>query len=231
MSGKGHDPNAALAAEQRALGDYFDALLSEQEPETPHLRPVANRPAPLLDMPVLRQIPVAPPPEVQTEIKVEVAAETAAAPARPEWAEVPFQCLLFHVAGLNLAVPLSRLNGVIPWPENVTPMPGHAAHFLGLVEHQERKVRLIDTAAVVMPPERLAAQQRHYGKVILIGEGRWGLACDDVGEVVTLDPDGVRWRSAQGRRQWLAGTVVEHMCALLDTDAMAERLQSGDYDD
>lgn len=235
--------NTILANEQQALDDYLGALLGEP---APRLRPVETRTAPALDIPLLREIPVAPPaPEPVKEAHVEIkpmpaaatvpAAEAVAAEAPsviPDWAEKTFQCLLFKVAGLNLAVPLSRLNGVMVWPEEITPMPGHSPHFLGLHQHLQRQVKVVDTAGVVLPPERLTAlnaENRHYGHVILIDDGRWGLACDAVGKVITLDKSGVRWRTSRGKRGWLAGTVVDHMCALLDTEQMAETLVKGGF--
>lgn len=237
--------NTILADEQQALDDYLGALLSEP---VPHLRPVETREAPSVrELPLPREIPVAPPvvPEIETPVPVaesgtsQPAPVAGAEPPQPEpllpaWAEERFQCLLFNVAGLNLAVPLACLNGVLGWPEDITPMPGHADHFLGLLQHLDQQVKVIDTAGVVLPPERLAAldsADRRYGNVILIDEGRWGLACDRVGEVVTLDKDGVRWRTRSGKRRWLAGTVIEHMCALLDTGQMARGLASGQFDE
>jgi len=38
---------------------------------------------------------------------------TAGPQARPEWAEKPFECLIFTVAGLQLAVPLVLLGAFI----------------------------------------------------------------------------------------------------------------------
>lgn len=149
--------------------------------------------------------------------------------ACPDWARGEFQCLLFRVAGLTLALPLARLGGVLPWDgAAVTPMPNHQAWFLGLREHLGRRVRLIDVAQVVLPPDRRAALappgSGRLGNVILIGDGGWGLACDAVDEVITLSPDAVKWRSREGSRLWLAGTVIKEMCALIDTDAFAAML-------
>jgi purine-binding chemotaxis protein CheW len=150
----------------------------------------------------------------------------------PDWAAEPFPCLLFRVAGLTLAVPLLHLNGVRPWPEEITPMPGHQPWFLGLVRHQGQQAKVVDTALLVVPPERLATARDEsepgFGNVVLIDEGRWGLACERVDEMITLDPSGVRWRTRAGKRPWLAGTVIAHMCALIDPLAFAEMLASGE---
>jgi len=37
----------------------------------------------------------------------------------------------------------------------------------------------------------------------------------------------VKWRGATGKRLWLAGTVIERMCALLDIDQLTGELAGG----
>lgn len=148
----------------------------------------------------------------------------------PDWAEEEFQCLMFHVVGISLAVPLVKLNGVIPWSNDLTPMPGHTDAFLGLLRHLGKNVKVMDTAHVILPPEQmeqLGASDDRIKKIILMDEGRWGLACDDIGEVITLNNSDVRWRTTAGRRPWLAGTISERLCALLDTDVLSRQLTEG----
>jgi len=43
---------------------------------------------------------------------------------------------------------------------------------------------------------------------------------------VRISPDQVKWRSTQGKRPWLAGTVIEHMCALIHVDSLVALLES-----
>ena len=42
-----------------------------------------------------------------------------------------------------------------------------------------------------------------------------------------VDRERVRWRSDRSQRPWLAGTLVEQMCALIDVDVFAEMLKKG----
>ena len=156
--------------------------------------------------------------------------EEPAAIGKPEWAESDFQVMLFKVAGLSLAVPLVELNGIVECDlSEVTAMPGHADFYLGLMNHLDKTVPLVDTARFVLPPDKLTAlagdnPQERITRVVMINDCQYGLACDEVNEVVTLSPDDVRWRTQRTRRRWLAGTVVEHMCALIDANAFAELL-------
>ena len=224
----------ALLDQQLALSAYLEALLGEvPEPgpveSAPSSPAVQRTPAPV-PVPVAEETtPVtAPAPGPQA-----AAAPVAQANGRPAWARTEFQCLLFQVAGLTLAVPLTALNGVLPLDlDAVTPMPGHSALFLGLIDHLGQQVRVVDTAQVVLPPERLAATGAASGRashLVLIGEGRWGLAASGIGEVISLNPEDVKWRGSLGTRPWLAGTVIQHMCALLEVDAFLEQLGRGTH--
>ncbi|MDO9372446.1 MAG: chemotaxis protein CheW, partial [Gammaproteobacteria bacterium] len=162
-----------------------------------------------------------------------------AAPAPPleagtPAADTPFQVLLFRVAGLTLAVPLAELNGVLPWPECITPLPGHTPFFLGVTTHLGRHVKIIDTGYLMAPEQHRPLQRRLPRRaetglrhVVLMGGGEWGMACETIAEVLTLAPGEVRWRATRAERPWVAGTVTEHLCALLDTRAFAAELKGG----
>ena len=230
MSGK----RASVVEQNQALSAYFEALLND-EPE-PQSRPqetvVAYAPEPVLEVPVIAPTMVVPV-EVPDIVEVEVAQETVLrGDAMPEWAAQEFQALLFTTAGLRLAVPLSELSGIQVWHgEKVTPMPGHVDWYLGLMTYRERSVPIIDTAQLVLPEERLLRltdkPEERINRIVFIGGGQWGLACDSVDQVITLNHDQVKWRSSRTKRRWLAGTVIEHMCAIIDPPAFAEMLATG----
>lgn len=228
--------------QQLALGAYLQALLQPPVAEvaTPvveTVEPPTVEPPPAPVAPPAVKVDVAAPPlheppaPVLSKPAPEPAVATAASSPYPDWAQGSFQCLLFRVGGISLALPLVKLNGVLPWDdEAVTAMPNHRPWFLGLREYLGHKVKLIDVANVVLPDDRYAAlapaDANRLGKVILIDDGRWGLAVDAVDVVVTLSVDAVKWRTQAGSRPWLAGTVIKHMCALIDTDAFADMLGS-----
>ncbi len=230
-----------LEEQQVALTSYLSALLQDvpdyiEEPQPEVIETPPQKPPVVAE--VTETAEIAPPPVTIETPPVAVLApaqstlDVAAQSGLPAWAQKRFQCLVFQVAGLSLAVPLTKLNGVIPWQEGVTPMPNRSALFLGLLRHQQRNVKVVDTALMVLPegrqPATLTPAAERVAHIILLDEGRWGLACDQIGEVLTLDPDDVRWRSAQGKRPWLAGTVLKHLCALLDADAFVELLLHGE---
>lgn len=216
-----------LVDQQFALDNYLDSLLAEAtEPEAEAKEAVVVdlRPAPVVIEEVSKSQ------ETQREISE---ASASVESGVPEWAAERFQCLIFSVSGLKLAVPLVRLNGILTWTDEMSAMPGHSDHFLGLLNNHGDNVKIIDPAMLVMPEDRIpppvGAEGRPMpGSIILIDDKRWGLACDFVSETIELEPDEIKWRSARGTRLWLAGTVIEHMCALIDVDEFARILERAD---
>lgn len=145
-------------------------------------------------------------------------------PVRPDWSEEPFECLIFTVAGLQLAVPLVLLGAIHRIEEDIRPIPGSPRWYMGMLRGQQQNLRVVDTAEWIMAGRVPEGARDNYRFVIRLDDSRWGLACDDVAQSFTLAPDQVRWRTARSKRPWLAGTVVEHMCALIDVRTMAELL-------
>lgn len=200
--------NEQFSEPQQVVMEYLDALLSEIEPEQSVVEPT-----------------------VDTLREAREIVENSEVPEFSEGAmsleENNFQILLFDVSGVKFAVPLDKLNGILEWSEDLTPMPNRSDWFLGVLAERERQIKVIDIAVLVVPPKfREHHVKKNLQKIILIGDSHWGLACDAVSEVVTLNRKDVRWRKESSKRPWLAGTVIEHMCALLDADEFAEMLGS-----
>jgi len=156
----------------------------------------------------------------ETEVQLEAQAPVLSDSAIPAWAETRFQCLLFKVSGLSLAVPLIKLNSVIPWDENITETPNQTDWYLGLVQHLQNQVKVIDTALLVMPENRHKSLENdtsdRLSHILLVDDYQWGLACSSIGEV--------KWRKNKTSRAWLAGTSLEHLCAIMDTEVFAQML-------
>ncbi|RAK00768.1 chemotaxis protein CheW [Aliidiomarina maris] len=146
-----------------------------------------------------------------------------------DYQEGNFQALFFSVAGLKLAVPLKSLGGIHQWKEPNT-IFGKPAWYLGIMTNREEKLNVVDTAQWVMPEKYndAMAEAIDYQYLIMLGESRWGLACETLVTTQTLSPDDVQWRqNSAGKRPWLAGVVREKMCAILDVDAMIDMLEQG----
>lgn len=147
---------------------------------------------------------------------------------RPAWADEPFECLLFDVAGLTLAVPLVCLGSIYPLAgHDLTPLFGQPDWFLGILPSQAGNLKVLDTARWIMPDRYRDDFRQGLQYVISVQGYEWGLAVHQVSRSLRLDPKEIKWRTHRGQRPWLAGTVIEHMCALLDVSELAELIASG----
>lgn len=234
-----------LADPATAIASYLDELLHTatdtarrediREPApAPEAKPVSEtKPAPVRKTVVRPKPRPAPPVEAPSELvrtqeavasTPELAAVSEPAALRPDWSEHPFECLIFTVAGLQLAVPLVLLGAIHRIEEDIRPIPGSPRWYMGIRPDAHQNLRVVDTAEWIMAGRVPANARDNYRFVIRLDNSDWGLACDDVAQSFTLSPGDVRWRTARSKRPWLAGTVIEQMCALVDVRTMADLL-------
>lgn len=214
------DEFEAAVLEEQVRDARLSVVIADPAAQPVNLAPQAEVAAPVLEdvielhRPGSAQLPVAPLPLLDD--------------GRPTWAAEPFECLLFDVAGLTLAVPLVCLGSIYPLSgKELTPLFGQPDWFLGILPSQAGNLKVLDTARWVMP-ERYREDYREGLQYVISVQGyEWGLAVHQVSRSVRLDPAEVKWRSQRVQRPWLAGTVIEQMCALLDVSALAELIDSG----
>lgn len=181
--------------------------------------------------------------QIESEVLPDSTLQTTTAPVEfdvtppsvvlPEWSNGEFESLHFKVAGgLMLSVPLACLNGIVPWPGRLTAVPGYADWFLGLLASRGYQIKIVDIAKFVIPENHqarshLVGGERQLKHIILVDDGKFGFACDELGEILKLTQKQVRWRHGKSSRPWLAGTIIEQMCALLDVDRFVAMLKEG----
>ncbi|HEX4552030.1 CheW domain-containing protein [Pseudomonas sp.] len=187
--------------------------------------PVVVEPAPVAPAPVEQTLV---PPVVEVHLPPSNTPPPVDTDGRPAWAAEAFECLLFDVAGLTLAVPLVCLGSIYSLAgHELTPLFGQPEWFLGILPSQAGNLKVLDTARWVMPDRYRDDFRQGLQYVISVQGYEWGLAVHQVSRSLRLDPNEIKWRSHRGQRPWLAGTVIEHMCALLDVAALAELIASG----
>ncbi|WP_243730243.1 chemotaxis protein CheW [Marinomonas balearica] len=162
-----------------------------------------------------------------TDEEIHLEPKKQIAPTDPlPWAQSRFECLLFHVGKLKLAVPLVELGGIHQGDdEKLTAIFGQPSWFLGMSNVGEFNLRTVDTAKWVMPDHYEGELKESFKFVIQLDRSDWGLACELVAEAISLEPSEVKWRSDRSRRPWLAGTVIDHMCAILDVQGFITLLE------
>jgi len=230
---------------EAALDEFQAAVLEEQARDAqnpavaaaPIAAPVVKAPVALIEAPAPVLAPVstiAPllqalvPPVVEVHLPPSNTPPPVETDGRPSWAAEPFECLLFDVAGLTLAVPLVCLGSIYSLAgHELTPLFGQPEWFLGILPSQAGNLKVLDTARWVMPDRYRDDFRQGLQYVISVQGYEWGLAVHQVSRSLRLDPNEIKWRSHRGQRPWLAGTVIEHMCALLDVSALAELIASG----
>ncbi len=227
-------PEPILVLEPASTLDEFQlAVLEEQARDAnvvPIIAPVAAPVVvPILPVPVPVVVaPVVVEPVVEVHLPPSITPPPVTGDGRPAWAAEPFECLLFDVAGLTLAVPLVCLGSIYSLQgQELTPLFGQPEWFLGILPSQAGNLKVLDTARWVMPDRYRDDFREGLQYVISVQGYEWGLAVHQVSRSLRLDPNEIKWRSQRGQRPWLAGTVIEHMCALLDVSELAELIASG----
>ncbi|WP_367278113.1 chemotaxis protein CheW [uncultured Photobacterium sp.] len=138
-----------------------------------------------------------------------------------------FQALFFEVNGVIFAVRLTELGGIHQLGE-VNHLLGRPPWYLGLMTNREHQLDVVDTARWVMPEKLISDEhQDEYRYIVMLGESKWGLACDKLHGTETLTEQSVRWREKAGKRPWLAGMVKDKMCALIHVNELISMLKAG----
>ncbi|MGH8452763.1 CheW domain-containing protein [Pseudomonas sp.] len=214
--------------EQESTLDEFQLAVLEEQARDAHVVvapvavPVATPVEPVVVAPVVVE------PVVDVHLPPSITPPPQTGDGRPSWAAEPFECLLFDVAGLTLAVPLVCLGSIYSLEgQELTPLFGQPEWFLGILPSQAGNLKVLDTARWVMPDRYRDDFRQGLQYVISVQGYEWGLAVHQVSRSLRLDPNEIKWRSHRGQRPWLAGTVIEHMCALLDVAELAELIASG----
>lgn len=140
----------------------------------------------------------------------------------PDWAQDRFQCLVMRVGDLTLAIPLLALDNIIKWDTDPTPMPFQPDWHIGVLQNRDHKVVVVDTLKLLIPNQiRDDVVTREQGShILIIGDHRFGLACDSLAKPLMLNKDDVRWSIQHPDRPWMAGTIKEKLTVLLDIDAI-----------
>src|SRR3546814_12728136 len=115
--------------------------------------------------------------------------------AHPGWGEERFECLLFDVAGLTLAVPLVCLGSIYPLAgQELTPLFGQPDWFLGILPSQSGNLKVLDNARWVMPDRYRDEFRAGLQSVISVRGSERGLAVHQVRRLIRFDPSAANRR-------------------------------------
>ncbi len=218
MKTKQEEQPLQLSEPDQLVAEYLQTLLSEVEE---YREPVNETLAAPKVEPTAAPIP---------SPAVDLDAEEPPQPVIPHWAKGRFQCLLFEINGLHLAVPLSELNSIAGKQKSgTTHLLGQPEWHRGILAHRGHKVGVIDVARLVMPGKLSPAKEQTVSPnhVLIIGDGEWGLMCDKLLSPVMVEPDDVHWSCRHKNRAWMAGTLPDQLCIIIDLDVLLKMIQPG----
>jgi purine-binding chemotaxis protein CheW len=213
------ETKAKVNVVEGVLQNYLDQLLVTATQPVQIVQKISEIPA---DVAVVEANVVE---SVSTSI-ADVATATLPALTDPEsWSSQGVECLIFNVCGLKLAVPLLYLGGVHEINRaDVKPLVGQPGWYLGIVHTDEYNLQVIDTAHLIMPERKPYLAEQGFKYLIQLEKTPWAIACQSIDDTVRLNASEINWRGERGKRNWLAGTVIEKMCALVDVNGLLQHV-------
>lgn len=214
-----------LVAQPPVVVDAGASLISEVVLPEPEPEVMLVEPAVVVASPVAQT--------VETSVsQVEIVAQ-AAVEAEPiadndiniiafDWQQDAFDCLLFEVGGLNLAIPMVML-GTIHTKGDLSSLFGQPSWLMGLMKlGDQQAVRLVDSAQIFLEHRYLPHHSKDFRYAISLYGSHWALACHQVLGSRRIERQQVKWRLSRDQRPWLVGTIKEEMCALVDIEALCQ---------
>ena len=225
-----------LVEPDQAMLGYLQTLLDEIPPETQ----TAEKPAPPAPaLPPVTAPPVAPPPPrqktaVAPPVPQVVAVETpaTAAPAAveplvPEWAGKSFQLLYFRTGGVELGIPLLGMQHIARLDGTLTRLPGMPSWHMGMLRLRGENINVVDLRRLLLPGHQIARTADTPGYVMVLGEGVWGLACDNLGQALRVESADVRWRRPGATPRYIQGVHEQSLRPILHLGEVIDDLERG----
>jgi chemotaxis signal transduction protein len=186
--------------QKQALSAYFRDMLAETRPHT-----LSDETA---------------------ETRISAATKPIAEPVAVVAADEEIKLLLCDVAGMAVAVPIAALDNIITWPDTpLTRIPGEPEWVLGVCSDREAHTRVADISRL-LSSETGSEIQQTPAYILLVGNRRWGIACNRLRKIVTLTGKDINWRSDLTQRPWFRGVLVDSMSSVLDVDTLIAALQN-----
>lgn len=137
------------------------------------------------------------------------------------------RAIIFHVGKTKLALPVRLVNAVIDWNRNISVMPDQGPHIAGSFQYQGNTARVLDTSFLLNSEE--SSDNRHdYGKIIVLNESRYGIACHKIDSMMAFDYRNIKWRRDRNTRPWYAGVEIAEMCLIIDVGYIVKYLNNNE---
>jgi len=191
---------------------FAESLLVEPEPAKKDRVLVAVK-----NQPVQHSAAVAEVENDPTDLESTVTEEALELPA----SIFPLQFLMFKVGDNLLALPLIKMSTVINWGQTLTRLPSEPDWVHGILQHRDNNIRVVDSAGILKLKHQGAPEP---GFVLVLEGDRWGITCDVVENVITLEYDDIQWHESIGNKMTL-GTIRDSLASLLSPLGIVNSLQ------
>jgi len=217
-----------LEDQEQIVNQYLDALLSEvtEYNETDTKVEKKQKTAEIITITQTPEVV----PEQQTQLEeqgqavVEEIDKGEVDRLAPDWAQEPFQCLVFRVGGITMATPLLALDNIVKWETELTPMPFQPEWHLGVLQNRDDKIVVVDLVKLLNleQPQEEAEDKGRGTHILIIGDHHFALPCDSLAKPIFLHKEDVHWSIRHEDRPWMAGTIKEKLTILLDIDELLQ---------
>jgi len=144
---------------------------------------------------------------------------TTTAPASPSWASHRFANSMISVCGVKLLIPTQFIRGVRRLNRSLIPVTKETSWIKGRYQKNFEDIVTINTKLLVYGREEFIPTKYIEDNdvyLVIVGNGKWGFACESIGHGINLFSQDVAWRKKQGHRRWIAGTSVDNKAAIVD---------------
>ena len=141
-----------------------------------------------------------------------------------------FECRVFNIAGLNIAVAAENISETIE--QQTIQNDGDAAtagFFAGTINTGDKIIDVVNLEYLVMngvaDPAETKRQENDPLDVVLLKGSTTGFIGKQLIDCQLISQQDVHWREKNSERLWLAGTVAHRGLALLDVEGIIKLLQ------
>lgn len=145
---------------------------------------------------------------------------------KPAWAQGDFDALLFKCRGVTLAIPLVSLGHILLQSEGLKKLPHLPSWVLGIKPGSTGAQKVINGGAYFLPERPPCSNLDDPLYIIGLADSLWALAVDQLHSPIKIMPGDVQWRPLSAANPWLAGTVKQKMCVLIDAPALLDSLHA-----
>lgn len=202
----------AIHEQGQALSVYFRDMLAEPEKKQPANEPVAITEDIGPDATALVENPPVETTPTETVI--------------PE-ADHQENFLLCEIGGMPLAIAVSALNNIVHWPaQGLNQLLSRSDWQLGLLSNRNQHCDVLDIRSLLQAPDTAQEQQADY--ILLLDQGRRGIACHAIEQIRSIRADAINWRQDRSQRPWFLGVISDSMHSIVDINALLAALDNGE---